>query len=464
MPATTRDVIGESKIVVTGLKFDTFMKTFWLLLITFFALPVVAQTTEPAIATATGFKFTAADLPAETAEAYRGLSTKIAELRLRLLDEEIANTLFELEAKSKNLTVEKYVADLRATVPDPSEADLKAIYDANRAAIGDRDLASIRPQLVAFLREEPETKVLRAKFDQLKTKYKITPGKDVNGVSLRPVDVLVTIGTKAITTQDFEDRNRVTLYEAKAKVFDDVKSALGEVLYTALVTAESKSLGMDSSDFLAREISDKLRDFSADERAALESALRKRLFAKYKTQILLKEPTPLVFDISVADAPVKGPATAPVTVVMFSDFQCSHCAATHPMVTRVLAEYGDKIRFAVRDFPLESIHPDAFNAARAANAAKAQGKFFDYLEILYKNQDAQSVAQLKNYASELGLNLKQFELDFQSAANAAAVRKDLADGKSYGITATPTIFVNGVKVRVPTADGIREAIDKALRK
>jgi protein-disulfide isomerase len=153
-----------------------------------------------------------------------------------------------------------------------------------------------------------------------------------------------------------------------------------------------------------------------------------------------------------------------VTVVMFSDFQCSACSATHPVLQKVLAEYGDKIRFVVRNFPLTTIHENAYQAALAANAANAQGKFFEYTEILYRNQDALDIESLKKYAGESGLNLSQFELDLQSERAAETLRKDMADGRSYGITGTPTIFVNGVKVRVITTDGFREAINKALKK
>ena len=118
----------------------------------------------------------------------------------------------------------------------------------------------------------------------------------------------------------------------------------------------------------------------------------------------------------------------------------------------------------VRDFPLETVHENAFQAALAANAANKQGKYFEYIEFLYRNQDALDKESLKKYAAEAGLNLAQFELDFQSETNAAEIRKDIADGKNYGITGTPTIYVNGVKVRHNTFEDFREAIEAALKK
>jgi protein-disulfide isomerase len=148
---------------------------------------------------------------------------------------------------------------------------------------------------------------------------------------------------------------------------------------------------------------------------------------------------------------------------MFADFQCPSCSHTEPILQKVIAEFPGKIRFVARDFPLESIHANAFHAALAANAAKAQGKFWEYGEVLYHNQDALDDASLKKYAAQLGLNARQFEIDFSSEATAAEVRKDIADGESYGVTGTPTIFVNGIKVRRLTEDAIRETIQNALK-
>ena len=102
--------------------------------------------------------------------------------------------------------------------------------------------------------------------------------------------------------------------------------------------------------------------------------------------------------------------------------------------------------------------------ALAANAAHAQGKFLEFAELLYKNQDALDSQSLKKYAAQIGLNVPQFEIDFNSAKNAAEVRKDMADGESYGINSTPTVFVNGIALRGISVESIRAAIDRAIKK
>ena len=195
----------------------------------------------------------------------------------------------------------------------------------------------------------------------------------------------------------------------------------------------------------------------------LQNDLAKRLFKKYNANFLLKEPEPLVLNISIENEPAQGKPNAPVTVVMFTDFQCPACSAVYPVLKKVVLEYGDKVRLVVRDFPLVNLHENAFNAALAANAANAQGKFFVYKELLYKNQENLDKASLIKYAEQIGLNIEQFKLDLENKKFADEVRADMADGKSYGINATPTIFVNGVKVRELSAENFRNAIEKVLK-
>ena len=236
-----------------------------------------------------------------------------------------------------------------------------------------------------------------------------------------------------------------------------------EAVLSELITAESAEQKLAPSDLFAREITDKIRDFTDDERETLETALENRLLTKYKVKFLINEPVPVAQNISVDDDPAQGVAAAPVTVVMFSDFQCPACAATHPVLKKVIAEYKGKARFVVRDFPLMSIHANAFQAAQAAQAANAQGKFFEYAELLYNNQDSLDTASLKEYATKIGLDRKRFDADLDGEKFASEVRKDMAEGAAYGVNSTPTVFVNGVKARHFSAAGFRKAIERALK-
>lgn len=428
------------------------------------SLTVFAQKPGEILVTANGRNYTAEILSPQLQKVWSELPKSIAEARAGLLSEMIAEALFAAEAKAKNSTVEKILDEVKAKVSAPTEAEIRAVYDANRAALGDKTLEETKPQIIAFLRREPEQKAIADYVSVLKNKFKVVVLKDVNAPLLKPVDVLATVGGAPITFQSFETKNNPALYELKDEVYHAVSHELEDRVFNDLVVAEAKTLNLDASDLLAREITDKMREFSDEERESLNDNFRRRLFAKYKVKFLLKEPVPVAQKISADDDPSNGPAAAPVTIVMFSDFQCPACAATHPVLQKVLAEYAGKVRFVVRDFPLVNIHKDAFAAAQAANAARAQGKFFKYAEILYRNQTALDAESLKKYAAELGLNVVQFELDLQSGKYADEVRRDMSDGASYGITGTPTVFVNGVKVRELSAHGFRRAIERALAK
>lgn len=440
-----------------------FIAAFFCLL--FFTFSLSAQKADEILATAGNKKFTAQNLKPETREMWLKLPKTLTEVRQQLFFQQIADVLLEAESAARKITVEKlFESEITAKVPAPTEAQIQTVYDANRASFAGKTLSEARPQIVAYLRREPEQKAYTNLIEHLKKKYKPLLAKDVNAPGIKPTDVLATIGAKRITFKDFTDKNRQRLYEFEAEVFDRVLANLKEIVSAELLAAEAAETNVSTSDIMAREITDKLREYTEAERAGLEAALNERLFEKYKARFLIKEPAPPAQNISADDDPAKGSATAPVTIVMFADFQCSYCAATHPVLQRVMAEYKDKIRFVARDFPLESIHADAFGAALAANAARAQGKYFEYAEILYQNQTALDTESLKRYAAALGLNLEQFTLDLTSEKNAAEIRKDMADGKNYGISGTPAIFINGIKVRDTSAEGFRNAIEKALKK
>jgi protein-disulfide isomerase len=111
---------------------------------------------------------------------------------------------------------------------------------------------------------------------------------------------------------------------------------------------------------------------------------------------------------------------------------------------------------------LTSLHANAFIAAEAAAAANAQGKLWPYIDFLFKNQSALDPDSLKKYATQVGLDRKRFDADFDTGKFDADIRRDIDEGETYGIEGTPTIFINGVMLTTLSADGLREAIEKAF--
>ncbi|MFN0141359.1 MAG: thioredoxin domain-containing protein, partial [Pyrinomonadaceae bacterium] len=320
------------------------------------SLSATAQKPDDVLATATNHVFRLSDLSEQTKAVAASMSATIAKARSNLFEQMINQRLVEIEAKSLGKSTFALIAAEKAKVARPTEAQIKAVYAANREALGNKTLESARKQIVAFLRSEPEQKAVLAFVTRLQTKYKPLAGKDVNAKGLLPTDIVATVAGKSITAKEFEAFARVKLFEINANLADLIAHDLDQTILNTLAAVEAKAAGLDTGSFIAREITDKMKDFSDDEREALESALIKRLFEKYKVNIRHKELEPLVEQVSADDDPAVGPADAPVTIVMFSDFQCSACAATHPVLKKVIAEFEGKIRFVVRDFPLESIH------------------------------------------------------------------------------------------------------------
>jgi protein-disulfide isomerase len=161
------------------------------------------------------------------------------------------------------------------------------------------------------------------------------------------------------------------------------------------------------------------------------------------TDLLLDSPR-LTIPVSDRDH-VRGPATAPLTLVEYGDYVCPYCGAAHPEVKRVLKELEDDLRFAYRHFPVTSIHPFAFQAAEAAEAAAAQGRFWEMHDRLFENQDRLGLQGLVAYARALGLDLDAFVGELQHHVHAPRVREDFMSGVRSGVNGTPTFFINGVR-------------------
>lgn len=142
---------------------------------------------------------------------------------------------------------------------------------------------------------------------------------------------------------------------------------------------------------------------------------------------------------------VLGLATAPVTLVEYGDYECPYCGAAHRSVERVLQVMGNDLRFAFRHFPLSQIHPHAYQAAEAAEAAGAQGRFWEMHDLLFENQDRLGLRDLIGYAGALGLDLERFVTDLRGHAHAGRLREDFLSGVRSGVNGTPTFFVNGLR-------------------
>lgn len=448
------------------------------------------------LATVNGQSVTFDEINSQVREALTNLDRDIAEMRRRALTNQVNSLLFQAEAKKRNVTVEQLLnAEVQSHIPAPTEAEIRYVYENNRDQIGPMSLEEARPRIISFIREQRGQALMDDLATRLRMMYVVEWGAaDVNAAGLAPATVLATVAGHPITYADLNEQLKPAINDLRLRAYEAERQAINARVKEILFDAEAKRRRITRDDLIRVEISDKARRptdadivkfyeanksriegnldtvrpqiaayLEQEERTRLEDALFNRLRATASIRILLPEPEGYVQKISTDDDPSRGAPNAPVTVVMFTDFQCPACSATHPVLDEVLKQYGTRVRLVVRDFPLEQ-HQWARKAAEAADAANAQGKFFEYTDILYKNQQALDVPSLKKYARDLGLNSARFDADLDSGKYADEVAHDIEDGKAYGVASTPTIFINGVRLLDLSDRGMKAAIDAAFER
>jgi protein-disulfide isomerase len=170
---------------------------------------------------------------------------------------------------------------------------------------------------------------------------------------------------------------------------------------------------------------------------------------------------PVVVDI--AGAPMKGNPSAPITIVEFSDFECPFCSRVNPTIAQLLTDYPNQIKVVFKQLPLP-FHKNAHLAAQASLAAHAQGKFWEFHDLLFANQKALTRPDLERYAEQLGLNMDQFRKDLDTERFKGQVDKELAESQKNGIQGTPNFAINGKRLTgAQPIDGFKAIIDAELK-
>jgi protein-disulfide isomerase len=142
---------------------------------------------------------------------------------------------------------------------------------------------------------------------------------------------------------------------------------------------------------------------------------------------------------------IRGPASAPVTLVEYGDYECPYCGLANPIVDEIRQELGDGLRFVFRNFPLSEVHPYSEHAAEIAEAAGMHHKFWDMHDMLYAHQDALDDQHLAEYLALLGVPTPEANLALAKHAYLGRVREDFMSGVRSGVNGTPTFFINGLR-------------------
>src|SRR6267378_61845 len=425
---------------------------------------------------------------------YADREKETRESRQRALDARINSLLIAAEARKRGKSSDEIIeAEINSRLTPPTEPEIKAAYDANRDQIGNADLESIRAQLISFIRNERSQELYAALIRRLKMTNAVNKNADVNAPNLAPGTVLAAVNGEPLRVETINERTKAYVYKLEMRIYAARKGVLDRRINDLLIVAEAAKRKVGPEDIVRTEITDKITQpteaqinklyedhkseiktdlagarpalvnyLQQQQQEKLEAALAEKLGSGARVQVLLKEPDPPFLNVGIAGGATRGDANAAVTVIEFTDFQCSACGAMYPIVEEVLKSYGNRVRFVIRNFPLTTVHANAFHAAQAAEAAKAQGKFWEYIDFLFKNQTALDTDSLKKYATQVGLDRKRFDADLDAGKYDATIRRDIEEGEVYGVEATPTFFINGAVLTEYSADGLRRAIDKAF--
>ncbi|MBE8714384.1 DsbA family protein [Sphingobacterium hungaricum] len=158
---------------------------------------------------------------------------------------------------------------------------------------------------------------------------------------------------------------------------------------------------------------------------------------------------------------IQGSSNASIEIVEYGDYQCSYCGEAYPIIKRIQAKFGDQIKFVFRNFPLTEIHPYAYDAALAAEAAGLQGKFWEMHDLLFEHQNALDKHGIMKLAERLDVDIQLFEEDMQSAVLQKRIDDSLESGMLSGVNGTPSFFINGGKFNGGAQD-LSDLLDESV--
>lgn len=171
----------------------------------------------------------------------------------------------------------------------------------------------------------------------------------------------------------------------------------------------------------------------------------------------------VVHEFSLKGVPFKGPEDAPVTIVVFSDYQCPYCARLEPFLQQLLIKYPKDIKLVLKNLPLP-MHPFARKAAAAALAAKNQGKFWEFSHKLFENSSRLDDARIQSIAKQTGLDLVKFNRDMNDAKVQTLINEDVAEAEKASVEGTPSIFINGKALRNAGPNELQNMIEAELKR
>ena len=285
---------------------------------------------------------------------------------------------------------------------------------------------------------------------------------------------LASVNGKVITSAEVDKGIATDLAKLEAQIYELKRARVNALIDEQLLTQEAGKRSITAEALIEAEVTSKqsavsdeevavyyganqaklqkdlnswreqIRKFlSAQKASERRQAFINQLRGQNKVEVFLKSPPIFRAEISTAGAFTKGPAAAPITLVEFSDFHCPFCRRIQSTIAQVLGKYEGKIRLVYKDFPLDSLHPQARAAAEAARCAGEQGKFWEFHDKVYAGDSDATAPTMQLYAKQVGLEPAKFEACRSTRKYQAQVQADAAEGTKLGVTGTPGFFING---------------------
>ena len=302
--------------------------------------------------------------------------------------------------------------------------------------------------------------------------------------------ILVEIDGTRISAAEFNRKKPGALFQAQIALYETQRKALDAFVDEYLLERQAKKENVTVAELLKLHVESGIEKDPSEEvlkvyyegvdsnepfetaKEKIREYIRQRRVAKAKAAYMqsLRSEAKIAFrleppraKISLKDTPTRGVPGAPVTLVEFADFECPYCQVVHPHLAKLRGDFGDKLALAFKDLPLPN-HANAQKAAEAAHCSGAQGKYWEYHDLLFEKKQF-DMAKLKEYARGLNLNGDAFDKCLDSGAQAGRVKKDLAEAQEMAIPGTPAFFVNGRFISAAASyEVLRNAIQEELSK
>lgn len=425
------------------------------------------------------------------------IATALADARVRQLQLEINQRLLNNAARRAGLTpAALLLRDVHDRVADPTDADARAYYDA--APPESRgDWPAARDPIKHYLRRVAEAATTRDFLTRLRRAATITSVDPETLRSARPDDphrVLATVNAEPITVADLRAALTPIVEHADQRAYRARRKAAQAIIDETLIAQQALLQGLTPDTLIAREVNARtatitefdarrfydrnpgpqtpdvrtpdglkriMQSLTEQERSRARADYTASLRARAAATILLRPPPRPIYNIDTTDQPSLGPIDAPISIVAFVDYQCSSCAWLHEHLQDLMTAYPNTIRITALDCPLDR-HPHAYRAAIAAEAARAQGLYWEYTAQLFEHRSALSDEFLTTLARRMNLDMDLFHSDITGTDAAENVQADRITAMRLGVDATPAVFIDGRRIPLDGPDSVTTALRQTL--